>query len=48
MKDKSSFEFPLQTQEAILTGIVVGLKENNDILVNIALKALRDSVGSLT
>lgn len=48
VKDVNSFCFPVSTQEAILTGIVVGLKETDEALVNVALKALRDSIGSLS
>lgn len=47
MRDKSGFEFSPSVQESIATGIVMGIQQPDEQLVQTSLKALQDSVSSL-
>lgn len=46
MKDKTNYRFSPQQQESIMAAIMLGLQEQDSILVETSLKALLNSIGS--
>jgi hypothetical protein len=48
MKDRSDFAFTNQIQDSILSGILLGIQQTQPHLIDTSLKALRDSIPSLT
>lgn len=47
MKERTDFEFDSQAQTSILSGIILGLQQTQPLIIDTALKALRDSISSL-
>jgi len=47
MKERSDYSFPQNVSDNILSGIILGIQQNQTLIVETALKALRDSLGSL-
>lgn len=47
MKERYDYTFPTKTQEHILSGIILGIQQTQQHLIETSLKALRDSLSSL-